>query len=88
MLTVLFSCRECGLKDARAKVPARESSSVSVVWWMKEVCLPAVVAAHALLSPVCFPKELHDLKIPLDENDPDGWVGKQTDSVPPKGKVG
>ena len=88
MITVLFSCDECGLEDAVCRVPAREDPNVDVQWWMNDVVVPAVHGKHRLLSPVCGSEQMTNLKIPMGKtNDPDRWLGKQTTDVPPKGRL-
>lgn len=88
MITVLFSCDSCGLVDATARVPARESPDDNVVDWFKGVLIPNVAEMHAILSPVCNAPSVQNVKVPIDERDPDGWIGKQTSVVPPRGDRG
>lgn len=84
MIAVRFSCKECGLKDIRVSVSARQEDE-DVVHWVEKVMTVALCQRHALLSPSCRPKQLSDLKIPIEPDDHDGWIGKQTDIVPPEG---
>lgn len=84
MITVLFTCRECGLTDCEVAVEAREESQ-GVIWWMQEVVTVAIRAKHVLLAPLCMAKEMANLKIPIDTSSPDNWIGKQTEIVPPRG---
>lgn len=79
-----FSCDRCKLRDVICPVEAR-AKSMDVISWMNDVVLPTVGRRHHELSPHCRTKQLQDLKIPFDKDDPDGWIGKQTDQVPPEG---
>jgi len=84
MITVLFSCDACGLVDEECQVRARREDE-DVVFYVKNVIASAVAVKHASKSLLCEAKEMKNLKIPIDKDDPDGWIGKQTDQVPPKG---
>lgn len=76
MITVQYSCPECGLKDVPVQVPAREDPDENaVVPWMHEQVIPSVTADHDKRSPKCHPKELKDLKIPLPPGSE--FVGQQ-----------
>ena len=83
MITCLFSCDGCGLVDSPVRVRDRAENE-DVVYWMEKVCMEAVGMQHSLLSPMCRAKKLKYLKIPIDKEE-GSWIGKQTDSVPPKG---
>jgi hypothetical protein len=83
MITVLFSCDRCGLKDAECIVRARAEDD-DVVHYVRDVVMHAVAKRHATLSLLCDATSIQNLKIPVDTKDPDGWIGKQTDMVPPK----
>ena len=85
MITVLFTCERCGLKDVHLQVPARESPLDDVCEWMQQTVL-AVSERHGELSPRCRAKRLAALKIPMDKDDPNDWIGKQTDRIPPEDK--
>lgn len=84
MITILFSCKSCGLTDCDVRVESREKATAAVDW-MREVVAAAIAGNHVLMSPLCTAKEMSDLKIPIPGNDPDCWIGKQTDLIPPKG---
>jgi len=64
MITVLFSCSKCGLKDVPVQVPARESAQSDVVHWVKIVVGTAIGEAHEKMSPHCHPEVLDNIKIP------------------------
>lgn len=86
MLTVLFSCAGCGLEDVEVKVPARSSPEEDVNEWMEGEVLTACQGMHELMSPVCMAHKFEFIKIPIPPGEPNAWIGKQTDNVPPKGK--
>jgi hypothetical protein len=52
---------------------------------MENVCIKAVADWHKFLSPVCTCRKMSDLKIPLDQDDPSSWIGKETTNIPPDG---
>jgi hypothetical protein len=85
VITCLFSCDGCGLEDAEVRVRARESHEPVGDWW-EGTLVEATLTHHSVISPVCMSRELRELKVPVDPNDPGFWIGKQTDLVPPKGK--
>ena len=69
MITIRYSCPDCGLVDVSVQVPAREDPEPEgVIRWMEKVVLPTVGADHHTRSPKCNPKELKDLKIPIDKS--------------------
>ncbi len=84
-LTVLFSCEKCGLQDVECKVRARAKEE-DVAQWFEGVVIAAIARKHTTLSLLCEAKKITYIKIPIDHNDPDGWVGKHTDIVQPKGR--
>jgi len=65
MITVLFSCRACGLKDASVQVPARETPDDDVIHWMKEVVPYCIQDEHRRRSPHCTHNSASDVKIPM-----------------------
>jgi hypothetical protein len=76
MITLRYSCPECGLVDIAVQVPAREDPEPeAVLTWMQQVVLPTVADDHNKRSPNCHPKELKDLKIPFDKNSE--FIGQQ-----------
>lgn len=84
MITIKFTCDECGVKDEKVEVTAREESD-NVIEWVESVVISAITFRHAIISPNCKATELTNLKIPMDDKDPTTWVGKQTDHIPPDG---
>jgi len=85
MITILFSCDVCGLVDAECKVRAREKGE-DVAHYVQNVIGREVAYQHQLQSFTCPATSFQNLKIPIDKNDPDCWIGKQTDILPPKEK--
>lgn len=83
MITVLFSCDTCGLKDVECLVRARQEQE-GVVEWMQKVVLRCIADRHRSLRLFCDAKSLQNLKIPLDDDDESAWIGKQTDNKPPR----
>lgn len=65
-ITVLYSCDLCGLTDAHCDVPAREDEDVLV--WMEQT-IQLVAANHHRRSPLCRPKTLKNLMIPMTGRD-------------------
>lgn len=63
MITVLFSCSECGLVDRSVEVRFRYQNE-DVIHWFEWAVTPALMTEHGLLSPLCYPKELKGVKIP------------------------
>jgi hypothetical protein len=54
MITVKFSCDQCGLVDVACEVPAREDPDLlDVVQWFQTVVLVAISDLHRALSPTC-----------------------------------
>lgn len=82
MITVRFSCKECGLVDVPCQVRARESEE-NVVSYVRDVVGRAIMEQHGRLSLLCEATSCQDVKIPVDAADPDGWIGKQTSIIPP-----
>lgn len=85
MITVLFSCKECGLKDVPVEVRARESPEEDVILYVEKVIGKAVMEKHTRMSLLCDATTIQDLKVPIDPTDPHDWIGKQTSIVPPSG---
>jgi hypothetical protein len=83
VISVRFSCDGCGLKDEIVQVPARKSEE-NVVAWMHASVATAYTFHHSVVSPHCTSKNMSNLKIPIDTADPDAWIGKQTDLIPPE----
>lgn len=82
MITIKFSCEECGIKDEAVEVAARQENE-DLVKWVGSSVISAITFRHSMISPECKAQEITDLKIPIDDKDDHGWVGKQTDHIPP-----
>jgi len=65
LLPVTYSCGLCGLVDAKCWVNARGKEGV--VTWMQST-IAQYSADHAERSPGCHPKELQNLKVPVDKD--------------------
>lgn len=61
-VTVLYSCHVCGLTDIPVPVPARTDEDVLV--WMEQTG-GLLSQDHAQRSPLCHPKTLSNVKIPM-----------------------
>lgn len=61
-ITVMYSCKPCGLKKIHLAVPARADEDVRA--WMEATVL-LVKGDHDRRSPHCHPKELSELYIPM-----------------------
>jgi hypothetical protein len=70
-ITVLYSCKGCGVKDRPVALEGRESDE-DVVEWMKKV-QSVVGAEHGALH---CPSPTFDLKVPMPA-DAD-WIGQAT----------
>lgn len=68
MITVMFSCDGCGLKDHKIQVPARETAEEDVRIWMAKLG-GWIGEEHQRLSPNCKSMTMKDLKIPLKHTD-------------------
>ena len=60
---VLYSCDECGIRNAEVQVPSRDAEDV--IQWMEKICIIALSRDHADRSPHCRPKVLTNIKIPM-----------------------
>jgi hypothetical protein len=80
MITVMYSCEECGVVDAKCEVPARDTEDEDVRDWMNRL-IYIVSADHRSLHPKCKTKKLINLKIPLKGKDgPEAeFIGQQID---------
>lgn len=63
-LEVIFSCRDCGLKDVKTFLPIRKPDQ-GAVDWMEKVCIISIAEAHCRLSPNCLATEITEVKIPI-----------------------
>lgn len=75
MITLMFTCKGCGLVDHKFQVPARESADHDVVAWMKKV-EAWVSDEHTRVSPKCTANKLDNLKIPMEGAD---FIGQQVE---------
>lgn len=66
VITVLYSCHECGLERVPVGVPARDHEEV--MDWMRQT-FRLVSADHRRRSPTCHPVTLSDLSIPIEGTD-------------------
>lgn len=73
---IKYSCAICKTVDREVQVPARLSPDEDVVKWMEETALRRIGQDHFTRMPGCWAKELKNIKIPIDKDDPDHWVGK------------
>lgn len=81
MITVMFSCDACSLKDEEVQVRARKSHE-DVVWWLENIVMLAIAKRHALRSILCESNTASEVNIPIDKDDPNSWIGKQTERKP------
>lgn len=86
MISIRYTCNHCGLTDVIVRVPARESAHVDVKQYIEKIISPYIAKSHRYNSPGCG-KSVVDIKIPIIKNEPGAWIGKQTDIVPPMGKL-
>lgn len=65
MITVLYSCAGCGIKERALQVPARVGFTADdVVPWMQTVA-QCVSDDHRTVSPKCKATSMTELKIPM-----------------------
>lgn len=74
LITVLYTCAECGLTDRPVIVPERDPAE-DVVAYVKEKVAACVTEDHRRVSPRCRAQSLTNLKIPVDPNNPDAPIG-------------
>lgn len=65
-MKVRFSCEKCGLVDTEADVRERRSGE-DIMHWIEEVMMVKIARRHAILSLMCEPKSLQNVKIPTSE---------------------
>jgi hypothetical protein len=68
MITVKYSCPQCGIKGREVQVPARDTAEADVTDWMNRT-IRIVGEDHLLVSPVCRTSNLTDLMFPLKNVD-------------------
>lgn len=77
MITVLFSCKSCGVEKERVRCKGRMSPDSDLLWWIRNVVTKAVAKGHKRASPGC-PSIHVDLYLPTTT--PEGrnllWVGQ------------
>lgn len=74
MITVFYSCGECGLEKVPCEVQAREPHE-DVVAWFQQTLGPTLSADHRRRSPHCHPKELKSVMVPTTGTD---YIGGPT----------
>lgn len=74
MITVLYSCKKCGIVDRPVQVPAREHQDIDVVHWMQNIVARSVSIDHQQVSPSCIPDTLSDIKVPIADSE---FIGQQ-----------
>lgn len=63
MITILYTCEECGLRDRSVQCPARTTEDVRV--WVGKIVAGCVGADHRKASPGCRAVKMTMLKIPM-----------------------
>jgi hypothetical protein len=66
-ITILYSCRECGLKNVAVKVPVR-GRNVDISLWFEQIMARDLGHDHSLRSPSCPNRVLAEVKIPSPES--------------------
>ncbi len=66
LITVMYSCKACGLKDRKVIVPERGENQ-DVVDYMNGTVTECIMDDHARKSPGCNPESLQDLMVPFSE---------------------
>lgn len=74
-VTVLYSCKLCGIERAPCAVPERLLSE-DIGDWMKQTLGPALSRDHDQRSPGCKPDQLREVMIPMTGTDRIGGVTK------------
>ncbi len=72
-ITVLYTCKLCGIVKRPVRVKARTDEDVR--FWMERICMIAVGADHANESPSCMAQTC-DVMIPMSGVDQIGGVSK------------
>ena len=75
MLTILYSCKSCGIVDRPVQVPARETEDVKL--WVELVVTFAIWNDHNAASPGCDMHTMSDVKIPIPEGSE--FIGQQVE---------
>lgn len=64
---ILYSCKECRLKDRMVTIQARANEDV--IQWTEGVLLVGIAKDHSIKSPFCTAKEITEVKIPISEKE-------------------
>lgn len=65
MLTIKYTCDDCGLKDREVIVPEREHGQ-NIVDYVQDFIGQCVKEDHSRVSPNCLATKITQLKIPID----------------------
>jgi hypothetical protein len=85
-ITIMYSCDLCGLVDVTCQVREREDPDQETVeHYLNYAVTRAIAHDHQLRSFGCENNRISQLKIPMDNSDPNSWIGKYTPTLPPKG---
>lgn len=63
MITIKYTCEQCGIARRDVQVPARTTEDV--VAWVREIVARCVADDHARTSPGCTSRKMSELLIPL-----------------------
>lgn len=74
MITVMFSCKGCGLEKHKLQVPARDRTDVDVTAWVNQT-MSHVADEHRRLSPNCKETKC-DLYLPMQDAE---FLGQQVE---------
>ena len=64
MITVRYSCHDCGLEDVPCDVPER-ADPTDIANWVQFVLADALYNDHRLRSPDCHVSAISEVKIPI-----------------------
>jgi hypothetical protein len=73
-IEVRYTCRLCGVHDARVAIKARGEEDVKT--WMDQTMIQAVARDHSKRSPRCPATSISEVKIPITGADKIGGVAK------------
>ena len=63
MITIRYSCHDCGLEKVPCEVPERVDGS-DVVDWVTRTMADAIAHDHRRRSPECMAQRVHEVLIP------------------------
>jgi hypothetical protein len=63
MITIYYSCPDCGLDNVPVEVAERTTEDV--IQWFEGILTPALMGDHYGRSPDCHPASLKEIKIPI-----------------------